>query len=256
MTTGDGDDAGHGRLHEPEQARGQGGRQARGYLGVWLRALRDADGQAERLKATTCQTCSRRCWRESPTGRCCLAELSPVLGTVLRRCLHKDRKQRIRDIGDVSLALTGAFDTTAETAQAFEDRRSLWRRAIPSLPRSCLVDFWLPSLHGAVRPRTSRELSVASTITSRRISRSEAAAEWSSRSPRMVAISSTTRSEDCICGRWMRSRRGSFPALKRDRDTKILQAVTGPFFAPGGEAIGYFEDGQLKRIESAAVRHS
>jgi serine/threonine-protein kinase len=28
-----------------------------------------------------------------------------------------------------------------------------------------------------------------------------------------------------------------------------LQVPAGPFFAPGGEAIGYFEDGQLKRID-------
>ena len=30
----------------PEQAKGKAGGQARGYLGLWLRALRDADGQA------------------------------------------------------------------------------------------------------------------------------------------------------------------------------------------------------------------
>jgi serine/threonine-protein kinase len=30
--------------------------------------------------------------------------------TVIRRCLQKDRQQRVRDIGDVSLALAGAFD--------------------------------------------------------------------------------------------------------------------------------------------------
>ncbi len=39
------------------------------------------------------------------------AAFSPVLVNYLKRCLHKDRKQRIRDIGDVSLALAGAFET-------------------------------------------------------------------------------------------------------------------------------------------------
>ena len=33
--------------------------------------------------------------------------------TVLRRCLQKDPKQRMRDIGDVALALDGAFHTAA-----------------------------------------------------------------------------------------------------------------------------------------------
>jgi hypothetical protein len=41
--------------------------------------------------------------------------------TVLQRCLQKDPKQRIRDMGDVRLALTGAFDqpphTTASATQ-------------------------------------------------------------------------------------------------------------------------------------------
>ena len=41
------------------------------------------------------------------------ATVPPVVVTVLRRCLQKDRKQRARDIGDVSLALDGAFETAA-----------------------------------------------------------------------------------------------------------------------------------------------
>ncbi|HEY6335489.1 MAG TPA: serine/threonine-protein kinase, partial [Alphaproteobacteria bacterium] len=39
------------------------------------------------------------------------ATVPPTVTTVLRRCLQKDRKQRVRDIGDVALALEGAFDT-------------------------------------------------------------------------------------------------------------------------------------------------
>jgi hypothetical protein len=33
--------------------------------------------------------------------------------TDLERCLQKDPRQRIRDIGDVRLVLEGAFDTAA-----------------------------------------------------------------------------------------------------------------------------------------------
>src|SRR6188472_1905970 len=39
------------------------------------------------------------------------ATVPPSVVNVLRRCLEKDRKRRARDIGDVSLALEGAFDT-------------------------------------------------------------------------------------------------------------------------------------------------
>ena len=36
----------------------------------------------------------------------------PVLSSFLRRCLQKNPKKRIRDIGDVSLAMEGVFETT------------------------------------------------------------------------------------------------------------------------------------------------
>ena len=39
--------------------------------------------------------------------------LSPSIGTYLHRGLVKDPRQRIRDIGDVRLALEGAFETAA-----------------------------------------------------------------------------------------------------------------------------------------------
>jgi serine/threonine protein kinase len=39
--------------------------------------------------------------------------LSPALGTYIRRCLHKNPKQRIADVQDVRLALDGAFDAAA-----------------------------------------------------------------------------------------------------------------------------------------------
>jgi hypothetical protein len=39
------------------------------------------------------------------------SDLSPALGTYIRRCLHKDPKQRIADAQDIRLALEGAFET-------------------------------------------------------------------------------------------------------------------------------------------------
>ena len=46
------------------------------------------------------------------------ARLPAAVVTVMRRCLQKDRKQRVRDIGDVSLALEGAFETAAPQTTA------------------------------------------------------------------------------------------------------------------------------------------
>ena len=41
------------------------------------------------------------------------SNLSPALGTYIRRCLEKNPKQRIADAQDMRLALEGAFDTAA-----------------------------------------------------------------------------------------------------------------------------------------------
>jgi serine/threonine protein kinase len=51
---------------------------------------------------------------------------------LLRRCLQKDPKQRLRDMGDVRLVLDGAFDAPASSAQR-HDVRSPSRMAIASV---------------------------------------------------------------------------------------------------------------------------
>ena len=54
---------------------------------------------------------------------------------VLIRCLEKDPKQRVRDIGDVRLALAGAFtsDAMAQPVIPVPRPRPLWRRVSPVL---------------------------------------------------------------------------------------------------------------------------
>jgi serine/threonine protein kinase len=57
-------------------------------------------------------------------------DLSPTVTAFIKRCLHKDRRLRVRDIGDVSLALDAAFDNSPEAGRAVAPRQPLWRRAI------------------------------------------------------------------------------------------------------------------------------
>jgi hypothetical protein len=71
--------------------------------------------------------------RAEPAWERLPADLSPSLVSVLRRCLRKDPKERLRDIGDVRLALDGAFEAgavpgggaAAATSGAF--RAARWR---------------------------------------------------------------------------------------------------------------------------------
>jgi serine/threonine-protein kinase len=65
-------------------------------------------------------------WDALPLG------LPPRVAVVIRRCLSRDQKQRVRDIGDVRLALKGAFDIAVNTtASADAVPRPLWRRTLP-----------------------------------------------------------------------------------------------------------------------------
>ena len=58
----------------------------------------------------------------------------PGLGTYLRRCLQKDPTQRVQAIGDVRLALEGAFETARDAVAAevpVETLTTEWRRSVP-----------------------------------------------------------------------------------------------------------------------------
>ena len=65
-------------------------------------------------------------WRLLPAG------LPPAVGSCVRRCLQKDPRQRVQAIGDVRLALEGAFETTAPQAAVIVPiAQPAWRRALP-----------------------------------------------------------------------------------------------------------------------------
>jgi hypothetical protein len=65
-------------------------------------------------------------WTLLPAG------LPPAVAALLRRCLHKDRTQRIRDIGDAWLALDGAFDGAGPpVVQPIRSARPTWQRVLP-----------------------------------------------------------------------------------------------------------------------------
>ena len=71
-------------------------------------------------------------WDALPT------DLPPALVTYLRRCLQKDPRERLRDIGDMRLAMAGAFDLSApspaEPPAPLVTVRQLqvWQRPIPA----------------------------------------------------------------------------------------------------------------------------
>ena len=62
------------------------------------------------------------------------ADVPETLRTVIRQCLQKDPKRRIRDVADAQLAMEGAFDTSvgAPAVQVVVPTLRAWQRPIPA----------------------------------------------------------------------------------------------------------------------------
>jgi serine/threonine-protein kinase len=72
-------------------------------------------------------------WETLPTA------ISPSLHVFLRRCLHKDSKQRVGDIRDVRLALEGAFEPSAAETVIADPKFRFWHR--PSAAATVLLSL-------------------------------------------------------------------------------------------------------------------
>ena len=101
----------------PEQAKGTAGRQAQRHLGVRRGALRDARRAGARSRVTA----RRRSWlRSSPRssiGMRCRCRRPPPFASLVARCLERDVKRRLRDIGEARIVLDNL------SAAAVEGRR-------------------------------------------------------------------------------------------------------------------------------------
>ena len=102
--TRDGVILGHRRLHEPRAGARQAGRQAHRHLGVRLRAVRDADG-ARRVRGETRLRHDRGDSRARARLGALPAPTPPRVRRLLQRCLEKDPKRRLRDIGDARIEI-------------------------------------------------------------------------------------------------------------------------------------------------------
>ena len=56
--------------------------------------------------------------------------ISPTVRQYLKRCLAKDRAQRVHDIADVRLALEGAFDVPVETPATATSAPRSWKQTL------------------------------------------------------------------------------------------------------------------------------
>ena len=70
-----------------------------------------------------------------------MPQTPPRINTLLRRCLEKEPRQRVQAVGDVRLAMAGAFETTTvgPSEPTVEPQLELWERPLPLVVAGLLV---------------------------------------------------------------------------------------------------------------------
>ena len=167
------------------------------------------------------------------------ADTPPRVRRVLQLCLTKDARQRAQSIGDVRLALEGAFDTTQQAVPAAHFAQPVWRRALPlvTLLVGALVSvaaawsLWPTAQPGAV----SRFVHL--------VPAGHAYDDNAGRS--VIALSPDGRSLV------YNTTRGLFLRPMDALEARLIgteEGMTTPFFSPDGQSIGYFRGYELKRL--------
>ncbi|MEQ1894290.1 MAG: protein kinase, partial [Planctomycetota bacterium] len=170
------------------------------------------------------------------------AATPPRVRELLRRCLHKDPRQRLRDIGDARLALEGVGGEGTEPVA----RASAWQRRFPwsvsallALLLVLVVLRGADPLHDSGAGRMARHVSLALPDGD----------ELANLRERPFAIS-----PDGTQVVYVGLRAGNVQLylrpLERDETVPIAgtEGGTSPFFSPDGRWVGFFAQGKLKKV--------
>ncbi len=184
------------------------------------------------------QTLARVLERE-PDWTALPAATPPTVTAVLRRCLRTDRKQRARDIGDVSLALEGAFDTAVSQTEPFAVAQPpVWRRPVPvALATAVVIGL---AVWGVTRPAPQPPATVA------RLPIPLGAEEvFTGTTDKVVALSPA--------GTHVAYTANNVLVLRPLDQLEALPipgtiGAQNPFFSPNGQQLGFYAFGQLRRV--------
>jgi Tol biopolymer transport system component/predicted Ser/Thr protein kinase len=166
-----------------------------------------------------------------------LPATTPVrIRTLLRRCLERDRRQRLRDIGEARIVI----DTPEEAAAQARSTLRPWLVAgVLIVLVVASVAWWRATRSAAPHAamRLSVELDPDVPLAKDGLQNVLAIA------PDDRRLVFTTRGADGVTKLATR-------ILDEDRSTILsgTEQAEGPFFSPDGEWIGFFADGKLKKI--------
>jgi serine/threonine protein kinase/Tol biopolymer transport system component len=170
--------------------------------------------------------------------------LSPALRRVLRRCLDKDPKRRVRDIGDAraDLADTSTPETAAGTGPSTGRRRDIWRIVAVAALGGVLV------LSLVIRDRLTRATVAPSSVTRTTLTLPGGQELDTAGGAAPIAISPDGQRVAYVA---RRDGRAQLYVRELDAFEPMLMAGTDgamyPFFSPDGMSVAFFADGKLKR---------
>ena len=169
--------------------------------------------------------------------------LSPVLGTFFKRCLHKDRKQRIGDAQSLRLALDGAFETAvSHVAPPVAVAQPLWWRTLP-VALTAVVAVVVTGLAA----RSMWPTVAPPTVTRFDYDLPEGQQFRVAGGRTVMALSPDGRHfvYNTTAGLYLRT----MGELEARLIPGTEGAVTNPFFSPDGESVAYWQaSGELKRV--------
>jgi Tol biopolymer transport system component len=176
----------------------------------------------------------------------------PVVRSCVIRCLQKDRRQRMRDIGDVLFALEGAFDAgPVDTAQRAAPPAAAWRRVLPAVVAAATaaivtaVAAW--RLWPSADPRSMTRFEYL-LPDGQQLDATQRPVIAASPDGRYFVYQAKDglylRAMDALEARRIP---GTSDATRAPSGT-LAASLVGPFVSHDGQWIGYFEGGYLKKI--------
>jgi serine/threonine-protein kinase len=185
--------------------------------------------------------------RDEPDWARLPATLPFALGTYLKRCLQKDAKQRVQAMGDVRLALEGAFETAIPNSTNFASPESRTTNPVRALPWVFAGIFGVALIAALVLWAPWRSAPAPAPRQLMALIGADASLPTDLGASAILSPDGTTLA-------FVAQQAGQTRLFIRKLDQLQAAALAGtegaasPFFSPDGQWLAFFAGGKLKKI--------